>query len=84
MKHGGTVKGPKFATLMDKTMHTFQEANGLLGDSEGWVQKCQDLARELDDQRSSADLMVVKLEMMKLRKRLDRTLTRLMRDQFGG
>ena len=78
------MKGPKFATLMDKTMHAFQEANGLLCDSQAWVQKCQDLARELDDQKSSADLMVVKLEMMKLSKRLDRTLTRLMRDQFGG
>ena len=78
------MKGPKFATLMDKTMHAFQEANGLLIDSQGWVQKCQDLARELDDQRGSADLTVIKLEMMKLSKRLDRTLTRLMRDQFGS
>jgi hypothetical protein len=78
------VKGQKFATLMDKTMHAFQEAGGLLGDSQGWVQKCQDLARELDDQRSSADLMVIKLEMLKLSKRLDHTLTRLMRDQFGA
>ena len=78
------MKGPKFATLMDKTMHAFQEAAGLLGDSESWTQKCQDLARELDDQRSSADLIVIKLEMMKLRKRLDRTLTRLMKEQFGA
>ena len=78
------MKGQKFATLMDKTMHAFQEASGLLGDSYSWTEKCQALARELDDQKSSADLMVIKLEMLKLSKRLDRTLTRLMRDQFGS
>jgi hypothetical protein len=39
------VKGPKFATLMDKTMHAFQEANGLLRDSTKWTEKCEDLAR---------------------------------------
>jgi len=69
---------------MDKTMHAFQEASGLLSDSHNWTEKCQALARELDDQRSSADLMVIKLEMLKLSKRLDHTLTRLMRDQFGS
>ena len=78
------MKGQKFATLMDKTMHAFQEASGLLSDSHNWTEKCQALARELDDQKSSADLMVIKLEMLKLSKRLDRTLTRLMRDQFGS
>ena len=78
------MKGQKFATLMDKTQHAFQEANGLLIDSQNWTEKCQALARELDDQRSSADLMVIKLEMLKLSKRLDHTLTRLMRDQFGS
>jgi len=78
------VKGQKFATLMDKTMHAFQEASGLLIDSHNWTEKCQALARELDDQKSSADLTVIKLEMMKLSRRLDRTLTQLMRDQFGS
>jgi len=69
---------------MDKTMHAFQEASGLLIDSHNWTEKCQALARELDDQKSSADLTVIKLEMMKLSRRLDRTLTQLMRDQFGS
>lgn len=78
------MKGQKFATLMDKTMHAFQEASGLLIDSHNWTEKCQALARELDDQKSSADLTVIKLEMMKLSRRLDRTLTQLMRDQFGS
>ena len=78
------MKGQKFATLMDKTMHAFQEASGLLSDSHNWTEKCQALARELDDQRSSADLMVIKLEMLNLSKRLDSTLTQLMRDQFGS
>jgi len=78
------VKGQKFATLMDKTMHAFQEANGLLIDSYSWTEKCQALARELDDQRSSTDLAEIKLEMQKLSRRLDRTLTQLMRDQFGS
>ena len=78
------MKGQKFATLMDITMHAFQEANGLLIDSHSWAEKCQALARELDDQRSSADLMVIKLEILNLSKRLDSTLTQLMRDQFGS
>ena len=78
------MKAQKFATLMDKTMHAFQEANGLLIDSHSWTEKCQGLARELDDQRSSTDLMVIKLEMLNLSKRLDNTLTQLMRDQFGS
>ena len=78
------MKGQKFATLMDETMHAFQEASGLLSDSYSWTEKCQALARELDDKKSSADLMVIKLEMLKLSKRLDHTLTRLMGDQFGS
>jgi hypothetical protein len=78
------VKGQKFATLMDKTVHAFQEASGLLDDSYNWTEKCQAHARELDDHKSSADLMVIKLEILKLSKRLNHTLTCLMRDQFGS
>ena len=77
------MKGQKFATLMDKTMHAFQEAEGLLGDSSKWAEKCQDLARELDDTRSVASLAVIHLEMQSLRRRLDLTLDQLMKDQFG-
>ena len=78
------MKGPKFATLMDKTMHAFQEANGLLGDSEGWVQKCQDLARELNDPTSTASLVVIQVEMKNLAERLDKTLDHLLKEQFGA
>ena len=77
------MKGQKFATLMDKTMHAFQEAEGLLDDSSKWAEKCQDLARELDDTRSVASLAVIHLEMQGLRRRLDLTLDQLMKDQFG-
>ena len=74
------MKGQKFATLMDKTMHAFQEAEVLLGDSSKWAEKCQDLARELDDTRSVASLAVIHLEMQGLRRRLDLTLDQLMKE----
>ncbi len=77
------MKGKKFATLMDKTMHAFQEASGLLGDSSKWAQKCEDLSRELDDATSTASLMVIQVEMRSLAARLDKTLDDLMKDQFG-
>ena len=77
------MKGKKFATLMDKTMHAFQEASGLLGDSTKWTEKCEELARELDDSTSTASLAVIQVEMRSLATRLDKTLDHLMRDQFG-
>ena len=77
------MKGKKFATLMDKTMHAFQEASGLLGDSTKWAEKCEELARELDDSTSTASLMVIQVEMRSLASRLDKTLDHLMKDQFG-
>ena len=77
------MKGQKFATLMDKTMHAFQEASGLLGDSSKWTQKCEDLARELDAPASTASLVVIYAQIQTLRERLDKTLDDLMKDQFG-
>ncbi len=78
------MKGPKFATLMDKTMHAFQEANGLLRDSTKWAEKCEDLARELNDPASTASLVVIQVEMKNLAERLDKTLDHLLKEQFGA